>query len=175
MKHLSDGYKNTLSMIADIAYRMAVLNPWLLDNVLAETPGVVLIDEIDLHLHPLWQQRIIGDLRSIFPKVQFIVSTHAPIVISSVKKENLLVLQDMQPDSPMIETYGKDANAILLSIMGADERPIAVKKQFNKFYDAMTKEQYDIAEKILKDLQAIIGENDTELNAAQVSLALERM
>lgn len=175
MKHLSDGYKNTLSMIADIAYRMAVLNPWLLDNVLAETPGVVLIDEIDLHLHPLWQQRIIGDLRSIFPKVQFIVSTHAPIVISSVKKENLLVLQDMQPDGPMIETYGKDANAILLSIMGADERPIAVKKQFNKFYDAMAKEQYDIAEKILKDLQAIIGENDTELNAAQVSLALERM
>ena len=113
MKHLSDGYKNTLSMIADIAYRMAVLNPWLLEKVLKETLGIVLIDEIDLHLHTKWQQRIITDLRSIFPKVQFIVSTHAPIVISSVKKDNLLILQDLQADNPIIETYGKDANTIL--------------------------------------------------------------
>ena len=87
MKELSDGYKNTLSMVADIAYRMAVLNPWLLDRVLTETTGIVLIDEIDLHLHPQWQQRIIGDLRTIFPKVQFIVSTHAPLVINSVKRQ----------------------------------------------------------------------------------------
>lgn len=175
MKHLSDGYKNTLSMIADIAYRMAVLNPWLLERVLTETPGVVLIDEIDLHLHPLWQQRIISDLRSIFPKVQFIVSTHAPIVISSVKKEHLLILQDMQANNPMIETYGKDANAILNSVMGADERPLAVKKQFNKFYDAMAREQYDVAEMLLNEIKELIGENDPELSAAQVSLALERM
>ena len=175
MKHLSDGYKNTLSMIADIAYRMAVLNPWLLKDVLTKTPGVVLIDEIDLHLHPLWQQRMISDLRSIFPKVQFIVSTHAPIVISSVKKENLLVLQDLQADNPMIETYGKDANAILLSVMGADERPTAVKQKFSQFYDAMAKEEYDTAETILQDIKTTIGENDPELNAAQVSLSLERM
>ena len=63
MKSLSDGYKNTLSMVADIAYRMAVLNPWLLENVLSETTGIVLIDEVDLHLHPRWQQRILRETR----------------------------------------------------------------------------------------------------------------
>ena len=175
MKHLSDGYKNTLSMIADIAYRMAVLNPWLLESVLTETPGIVLVDEIDLHLHPLWQQRIIKDLQTIFPKVQFIVSTHAPIVISSVKKENLLILRDMQADNPVIETYGKDANAILLGVMGADERPKAIKDKFKDFYDAMAKENYDFAEIILNEIKEQIGENDPELNAAQISLDLERM
>lgn len=74
MDEMSDGYKNTLSMIGDIAYRMAVLNPTLGDQVLEKTPGVVLIDEIDLHLHPQWQQTILSDLHAIFPEVQFIVS-----------------------------------------------------------------------------------------------------
>ncbi len=68
MDEMSDGYKNTLSMIGDIAYRMAVLNPTLGDQVLEKTPGVVLIDEIDLHLHPQWQQTILSDLHAIFPQ-----------------------------------------------------------------------------------------------------------
>ena len=87
INQLSDGYKSTISLVADIAYRMAVLNPQLLGNVCEETDGVILIDEIDLHLHPTWQQRILEDLRYIFPKVQFIVSTHAPAVVSTAKSE----------------------------------------------------------------------------------------
>ncbi len=70
LNEMSDGYKNTLSMIGDIAYRMAVLNPQLGDAVLDKTPGIILIDEIDLHLHPQWQQTILKDLRDIFPMVQ---------------------------------------------------------------------------------------------------------
>lgn len=175
MKHLSDGYKNTLSMIADIAYRMAVLNPWLLENVLKETPGIVLIDEIDLHLHPLWQQRIIEDLKRIFPKIQLIVSTHAPLVINSVNRENLLIMADMQAANPVIETYGKDANAVLNSIMGADERPKAVKRQFEKFYEALAEENYDFADEVLHKIEDEIGADDPELNGAKVSLALERI
>lgn len=175
MKHLSDGYKNTLSMIADIAYRMAVLNPWLLNDILKETPGIVLIDEIDLHLHPLWQQRIITDLRTIFPKVQFIVSTHAPLVINSVNRENLLIMSDMQAENPVIETYGKDANAVLNSIMGADERPKAIKEQFKSFYEALAEEKYDYADEILHKIETEIGADDPELNSAKISLVLERI
>lgn len=74
VSQLSDGYKCTISLIADIAYRMAILNPQLLDRVLTDTEGIVLVDEIDLHLHPIWQKRILKDLMEIFPKVQFIVS-----------------------------------------------------------------------------------------------------
>ena len=94
INQLSDGYKSTISLVADIAYRMAVLNPQLLGNVCKETEGIVLIDEVDLHLHPTWQQRILGDLREIFPKVQFIVTTHAPAVINTVKSENIVLLND---------------------------------------------------------------------------------
>lgn len=94
INQLSDGYKSIVSLVADIAYRMAVLNPQLLRNVCKETEGIVLIDEVDLHLHPTWQQRILGDLREIFPKVQFIVTTHAPAVISTVKSENIILLND---------------------------------------------------------------------------------
>ena len=92
MNQLSDGYKSTISLVADIAYRMAVLNPQLLGQVCTETDGIVLIDEVDLHLHPTWQQQILKDLTEIFPKVQFIVTTHAPAVISTVKSENVIML-----------------------------------------------------------------------------------
>ena len=95
LNQLSDGYKSTLSLVADIAYRMAVLNPQLLDNVLSETPGIVMIDEVDLHLHPEWQQHILGDLQNIFPNVQFIVSTHAPAIINTVQSESLRVLKEI--------------------------------------------------------------------------------
>ena len=110
VNQLSDGYKSTISLVADIAYRMAVLNPQLLGDVCNETDGIVLIDEVDLHLHPKWQQRILGDLTEIFPKVQFIISTHAPEVINSVSKENVIVLENNQAVSAPAETYGKDAN-----------------------------------------------------------------
>lgn len=175
MKELSDGYKNTLSMVADIAYRMAVLNPWLLDRVLSETTGIVLIDEIDLHLHPQWQQRIIGDLRTIFPKVQFIVSTHAPLVINSVKKENLLILTDKQAVEPQNEVFGRDANAILNSVMETNERPAEIKQMFQTVYDAIDEQRYDDAAATLQKIEEKIGSADPELTSAQVSLELERM
>lgn len=115
VSQLSDGYKCTISLIADIAYRMALLNPQLLDKVLVETEGIVLVDEIDLHLHPTWQKRILKDLMEIFPKVQFVVSTHAPEVINSVKSESIVILKNNEAVLASDETYGKDANTMLAS------------------------------------------------------------
>lgn len=105
MKMLSDGLKITISMVADIAYRMAVLNPQLLDNILEVTPGIVLIDEVDMHLHPEWQKRIMADLHYIFPKVQFVVTTHSPSVLANVRKEHILLLEDGQIYMPEQATY----------------------------------------------------------------------
>lgn len=175
MKNLSDGYKNTIGMIADIAYRMAILNPQLLENVLTETPGIVLIDEVDLHLHPVWQQRIIRDLQTLFPKVQFIVSTHAPSVISSVKQENMLVLDaDGQPYTLPVEVYGKDANSILSTVMDANHRLAEVQAMFDQFYLAVEKD-IPQAEAILNEIEALIGSEDPELTQARVTLALEQL
>ncbi len=134
ISQLSDGYKSTISLISDIAYRMAVLNPQCLENVCAVTDGIVLIDEVDLHLHPLWQQRILNDLTSIFPKVQFIVTTHAPEVINSVPGKNVIIIENNLTSPAPVETYGKDANGILRSIMRVKERPEAIIKRFDAFY-----------------------------------------
>ena len=126
LSQLSDGYRSTLSLIADIAYRMALLNPSLGKDVL-KTPGIVLIDEVDLHLHPIWQARILGDLRSIFPNIQFVVTTHVPAVISSVRSQQVRIIADGEKAlTPAIEIYGSDAGRVLTSIMNAPERPVEI-------------------------------------------------
>lgn len=79
---LSDGYRSTVALFADLARRCAILNPHLLAEAARETPGIVLIDEVDLHLHPAWQRRFITDLRKAFPAIQFVLTTHSPQVIS---------------------------------------------------------------------------------------------
>lgn len=89
---LSDGYRNVLAMVADLARRAAVLNPQLGAAAAAQTPGIVLIDELDLHLHPSWQRRIVDDLRRTFPKLQFIATTHSPFIIQSLRPGELLHL-----------------------------------------------------------------------------------
>lgn len=91
---LSEGFRNTLAIVADIAYRCARLNSHLEENILTETEGIVLIDDLDLHLHPNWQRRIVPDLKRTFPKIQFIVSTHSPFIVQSLRKEELINLQD---------------------------------------------------------------------------------
>ena len=94
---LSDGEKGIISLVADIAYRMALLNPNLLDKVL-ETPGVVLIDEIDLHLHPSWQKKVVGNLMGIFPNIQFVVTTHSPSILLNVPKEYIWILNQIRSE-----------------------------------------------------------------------------
>ncbi len=175
VSQLSDGYKCTISLIADIAYRMAILNPQHLDKVLEETDGIVLIDEIDLHLHPIWQQRIIHDLLEIFPKVQFIVSTHAPAVINSVSSDSLIILKENQAFGAPDETYGKDANTILREIMEVSERPEKVKAQFDEFYHSLDEQNFEKAQHVLNNLEEILGNNDPELAECRVRLELEQM
>lgn len=175
MDEMSDGYKNTLSMIGDIAYRMAVLNSTLGDQVLEKTPGVVLIDEIDLHLHPQWQQTILSDLHAIFPEVQFIVSSHAPAVINSVRREQIRILDHGEIYMPAAQTYGRDANSILREVMKVLERPADIKQRMDLFYAYMDENNYKEADKVLMEMEAIVGTTDPDIAAARTSLDLERI
>ena len=175
MDEMSDGYKNTLSMIGDIAYRMAVLNPALGDQVLEKTPGVVLIDEIDLHLHPQWQQTILSDLHAIFPKIQFIVSSHAPAVINSIPREQIRILDCGEIYLPAAQTYGRDANSILREVMKVSERPTDIKQRMDLFYAYMDENNYQEADKVLKEMEIIVGTTDPDIAAARTSLDLERI
>ena len=174
INQLSDGYKSTISLVADIAYRMAVLNPQLLGDVCSQTNGVILIDEVDQHLHPEWQQQILADLTNIFPKVQFIVTTHAPAVISSVEQECVRVLHNNQIDLPALETYGRDTNGILRSVMGVSERQPKTMEQFSNFYKMIDSGNMEKAEQLLDELEEQYPD-DPEVGAMRVQFDLEQI
>ena len=173
---LSDGYRTTLSMIADIAYRMAVLNSLLGERVL-ETPGVVLIDEVDLHLHPLWQARILDDLLDIFPNVQFVVTTHAPIVIATARRENVRVLRrgTSEPIPLVEEIYGSDVSRILKTVMDAHDRPREIESQFKEFYRCLSDGEFMKARELLGSIERAIGTSDEGVQEARTVLALEEV
>ena len=91
---LSDGQRSMTALAADIAMRCVQLNPHLKGNAPKMTNGVVLIDELDLHLHPNWQRRIVGDLTSLFPELQFVATTHSPFIVQSLEGQGLVNLSD---------------------------------------------------------------------------------
>lgn len=90
--NLSDGYRNMVAMVADITHRAARLNPHLGPDAARKSFGVVMIDEIDLHLHPKWQRRVVGDLKKAFPNIQFIVTTHSPFILQSLETGEVIDL-----------------------------------------------------------------------------------
>lgn len=94
---LSDGQRTMLALFGDLARKAATLNPHLGAKALQKTPGVVLIDELDLHLHPRWQRRVVEDLRRMFPAVQFVCTTHSPFLIQSLRSGEELLMLDGQP------------------------------------------------------------------------------
>ncbi len=122
-KALSDGERSILAMVADLAIRMTYLNSQMGDKVLQDTTGIVLIDEIDYHLHPNWQRRILNDLRRTFPRVQFVVTTHSPFVVQSLREGELNVL-GTRPES--YDYKGKSIDEISEEVMSVES---AVKSQ----------------------------------------------
>ncbi|MCG9790714.1 AAA family ATPase [Vibrio mediterranei] len=122
--HLSQGEKTLLALVSDIARRLVTLNP------MSEQPlhgkGVVIIDELDLHLHPQWQQAVIYNLEDTFPNIQFIVSTHSPLILTTVTSEQIRVLDNDNSKEtllkPEINPYGK-ISAEALAIMDTPEKP----------------------------------------------------
>ncbi|MEI7909439.1 MAG: AAA family ATPase [Verrucomicrobiota bacterium] len=123
---LSDGFKTVIAMVMDIASRMVEANPDLGATAL-ESPGIVLIDEIELHLHPSWQQRIIPDLQRTFPNVQFICTTHSPQVLSTVKQESIRVITEegeIKTGQEMgVNSFGAQSYFILEDLMKVSPNP----------------------------------------------------
>lgn len=92
--YMSDGLQSMINIVSEIAHRCIELNGFLGKNAVKNTPGVVMIDEIDLYLHPHWQRHVLQDLTKAFPKIQFIVSTHSPFIVQSLKKDQLVSFDD---------------------------------------------------------------------------------
>lgn len=124
---LSGGVRTMLALVADVARRCASLNPQLSEQASAQTPGVLIIDEVDMHLHPRWQQQVLGLLRDAFPKLQIIVSTHSPHVLSTVDKSSIRVLRVHNGKglvhTPHMQTRGVESADVLASVMLVDPLP----------------------------------------------------
>ncbi len=116
---LSDGQRSMAATAADIAMRCAQLNPHLNGQALTETPGVVLIDEIDLHLHPRWQRRVVEDLCRTFPRVQFIATTHSPFIIQSIHRNAVVDLD--REENEFIPYEERSIEDISEELMGVDQ------------------------------------------------------
>ena len=105
---MSDGQRAFIGLIADLARRACVLNAYYLGNkTLEETTGLVLIDELDAHLHPKWQRQVVGALKRVFPKIQFFATTHSPQVIGQARPEEIVLLTPQGQKRP-VGSYGMD-------------------------------------------------------------------
>ncbi|MFO0756698.1 MAG: AAA family ATPase [Byssovorax sp.] len=121
LDQLSDGERGLLALVGDLAYRLAVSYPDLADPL--QGYALVLIDEIEQHLHPGWQRIILGGLQNAFPNCQFVVTTHSPQVLSEAPEGSVVVLSDFQFYDPPAPTAGRDTNSLLLEILGVDPHP----------------------------------------------------
>ncbi len=166
---LSGGELNLIAMIGDLARRMAIANPDSTKPL--EGCGIVLIDGIDLHLHPNRQQTIVPKLLDVFPNCQFIISTHSPHVITHVQPENLFLLK--QTDSGIVaekpdESYGKNVDRVLEDLMGLKTtRPDEVASDLHSLFKTIDAGKLKDAQKMIAELKQIIGA-DPELVKAGV-------
>jgi len=169
INQLSDGEKGLLAMVGDLGRRLAIANPSLPDPL--QGSGVVLIDEIELHLHPKWQREIIPALTRTFPNCQFIVTTHSPQVISQVKPEGIFILEKTEegivsrrPES----SYGRDSNRILEDLMDVPERPQRIKDELRQLFRLIDKGDIEGAKQLRQQIEYEIGYDEPEFVRADV-------
>ena len=170
LEQLSDGEKMLLMLVTDLARRLAIANPGLGVDAL-QGQGIVLIDEIDLHLHPQWQRMVIPSLTRTFPNCQFIVTTHSPQVLSKVKKENVFILENYNLVEVTPYTYGRDSNSILYELMDVKERPGDVQEKIDACFALIDEEKIEEAKVKLQELADLLGENDAEIVRARTLIS----
>jgi predicted ATP-binding protein involved in virulence len=161
---LSDGEKGLLALASDLARRLAITYPDSPDPLQGE--GLVLIDEIELHLHPAWQRIIIQRLTETFPNCQFIVTTHSPQVLSQIQPECIHVLA-IENDSVIVKrpesSYGRDSNRILEDIMGVPKRLPEIEDKILAIFRMIHDGEIDRAKSLIRELAEEIGIDEPEL------------
>lgn len=138
---LSDGVRSMTALVADIARRCATLNPHLSSEASLQTSGVLLIDEIDMHLHPGWQQQVVELLRMAFPKLQIVLTTHSPHVLSTVDSESIRSVREEggmgMVSTPQFQTRGIKSADVLARVMDVDPVPNVEEAAWLSQYRAM--------------------------------------
>jgi predicted ATP-binding protein involved in virulence len=169
LHQLSDGERGLLALVFDLTRRLAIANPES-DNPIAEGVALVLIDEIELHLHPKWQRDVLGRLRSVFQNCQFVVTTHSPLVLGEVEARCVRFLE--YQDGKVIvttptEAYGMDANRVLQELMGAPVRNKQMEAELRTLFELIDDEDFNQAREKIATLEKQLGEHEPELTRAR--------
>ncbi|MDY5575862.1 MAG: AAA family ATPase [Lachnospiraceae bacterium] len=170
VNYLSAGYQSLLWMVMDMAFRMAVLNPGKAS--LNQCEGIVLIDEVDMHLHPKWQWKIVDALQKSFPKIQFILATHSPIIISSCKNATLLEIDGKQEVSNLSDAYAYSVSDVLSYRQGSSEIPDKLKQLSKRFEININSKEYETAKGTLKQMMDIYGEDNSLVKKGKFKLRM---
>lgn len=173
VSQMSDGEKNMLAVFGDIARRLSIANPEM-ENPL-EGDGMVLIDEVELHLHPSWQRQILGKLRKVFPNVQFIVTTHSPMVLSEISEDYCLYsISSSEDSSSLVERIrsldGFDVNKILGNYMDTPDQSDRSADLRRQLGDAIMSGDRSTLERLIKALEKLADESDIDVMRAKRSL-----
>lgn len=153
-RFLSDGQRVAIALVADIARRMCLLNPHLGQSVTQKTPGVVLIDELDVHLHPRWQRLMTKGLQAAFPQVQFIVTSHSPQVLGELQPQQIILLSQEGITHPPV-SYGLDASRVLAQIMDANQRSTEVEEALSALFESLERNELGRARRYLSNLKTV--------------------
>lgn len=161
LEQLSDGERGLLALVFDLTRRLAIANPDS-ENPIAEGVALVLIDEIELHLHPSWQRRVLKLLQSTFVRCQFVVSTHSPQVIGQVRPEKLRLLHHDPLGKVVLanapQSFGMDSSWILQNIMGVPARDYETEQRLSAIYQAIDADNLVGARSLAQRLRVDIGD-----------------
>ena len=163
INQLSDGERGILALVLELIKRLLLANPGLEDPV-KDGEAVVLIDELDLHLHPSWQRKIVQKLTDIFPNCQFIATTHSPQIIGEVKPNGLTLLQKKYDQGVIMQkggqSFGLDSSWILKHLMDTEPRNRTVQNQIDSIEDSLEDGDLELARHQIDKLKDIIDDDE---------------
>lgn len=169
VRQLSDGERGSLALVLDLTRRLSQANPGL-DDPAANGPGVVLIDEIDLHLHPKWQREIVRNLPDAFPQLQFIATTHSPQVVGEVSRDRVRLLTSRGAEAPSV-ARGADSNWILDHVMEAASESSQSRALVEQVEDALADADLASARSALERLRRLIDGETGEIARLEGSIS----
>ncbi len=169
--NLSAGQRIMVIMVGDMARRAITLNPHMGRDVLTKIVGVVTVDELDLHIHPKWQRRVIRDLRKTFPNVQFVATTHSPQLIGEALPEEIRILEDWNVSIPE-RSFGLDSNRVLKEVMHAPDRNPGTQQLLSELAERIDAEDLASAKELVGKIAEKLGEGDPEVTGASALISL---
>lgn len=177
LEQLSEGYRNMVALTIDLVRRAYLLNPT--SEKPLDVTGVVLVDEIELHLHPRWQQRVLYDLTQLFKNIQFIVTTHSPQVLTTVHSESIRIVSANASEAKLLagtSTYGSESTRMLEEVLGGNSRPqhIEIVKKLNRYTELVESDKWDTAEalELKRALYQWGGQTEAELQRLDTDIRI---